>query len=582
MPDPFFSSSKPRKRKRSDGASHMLGAQKLAKTSRDTKQPKSSKKATRDEELSDRTDEDIEDMDLRADEIDPGASGDEDDNETPAEKRLRLAQLYLESVKTSLVDGEYDAAEIDRELISARLKQDVLEHSGKVHRFIADSFDFSTAPSSSLRTTGHRYTVTSAAASGDGNYLFTCGKEGHIFKWDLMSGKKLGVIYKARPSFSQSSADKKGKGKAKDGSVKQIDLHVKGHTDEVLSLAISGDDKFLASSGKDRRVCVWDVETCEWRKTFGGYLGHKDSVVYITFKKGSNQLYTASLDRTIKIYDLSPSVMGYVETVFGHQDHVLGLDALRGEGCVSVGSRDKTMRYWKIVDGKQVVYRGGGKSRMREVLEGDLGAADEGEDREEPRKETEKQFVEGSLECVAMIDEATFISGGDSGTISLFTSQRRKPIFKQPLAHGLNQAPSESEGVIETPRWITSLATLRYSDLFASGSWEGDIRIWKLDARLKSFSLVGTVPAPGFVNSLQFLPVSKDFLEKATWVRHSIVSDSDIPNLDRKDAKRDVSAHPFVLVAATGQEPRLGRWLSVKEGGAKNSAYVWAFNPRTT
>ena len=36
-------------------------------------------------------------------------------------------------------DGEFDAAEIDRELISARLKQDVLEHSGKVHLFVADS-----------------------------------------------------------------------------------------------------------------------------------------------------------------------------------------------------------------------------------------------------------------------------------------------------------------------------------------------------------------------------------------------------------------------------------------------------------
>jgi len=36
-------------------------------------------------------------------------------------------------------EGEFDAAEIDKELISARLKQDVLEHSGKVHLFIADS-----------------------------------------------------------------------------------------------------------------------------------------------------------------------------------------------------------------------------------------------------------------------------------------------------------------------------------------------------------------------------------------------------------------------------------------------------------
>ena len=28
---------------------------------------------------------------------------------------------------------------------------------------------------------------------------------------------------------------------------------------------------------------------------------------------------------------------------------------------------------------------------------------------------------------------------------------------------------SETEGVIRTPRWITALGTLRYSDLFASG-----------------------------------------------------------------------------------------------------------------
>ena len=39
----------------------------------------------------------------------------------------------------STADGEFDAAEIDKELISARLKQDVMEHSGKVHLFVADN-----------------------------------------------------------------------------------------------------------------------------------------------------------------------------------------------------------------------------------------------------------------------------------------------------------------------------------------------------------------------------------------------------------------------------------------------------------
>jgi len=124
--------------------------------------------------------------------------------------------------------------------------------------------------------------------------------------------------------------------------------------------------------------------------------------------------------------------MGYVETLFGHQDHVLGLDALRGETCISVGGRDKTVRYWKIVDETQLVFRGGGRSRVREVLEGGLKGDDEGEDGDADGAETskktngkgkereEKKFVEGSLECVAMIDETTFLSGGDSGYVHAF------------------------------------------------------------------------------------------------------------------------------------------------------------------
>ena len=117
--------------------------------------------------------------------------------------------------------------------------------------------------------------------------------------------------------------------------------------------------------------------------------------------------------------------MGYVETLFGHQDYVLDLDALRGESCITVGSRDKTARYWKIVDETQLVFRGGGRSRVREVLEGGLRADDEGDDvdagdaelvpKAKGKERESTKYVEGSLESIAMIDETTFVSGGDSG-----------------------------------------------------------------------------------------------------------------------------------------------------------------------
>ena len=164
MPDAFFATSKPRKRKRAKndapGGSSNKKTRKMQESSARVNGIGKKKSKAADEELdSDQTnDEDgigIDAMDLRVSGGEEG-SGDEVEEETPAEKRLRLAKMYLESIKGDLgaygfffgkwrrltfctAEGEFDAAEIDKELISSRLKQDVLEHSGKIHLFVADT-----------------------------------------------------------------------------------------------------------------------------------------------------------------------------------------------------------------------------------------------------------------------------------------------------------------------------------------------------------------------------------------------------------------------------------------------------------
>ena len=110
MPDAFFVPKKTRKRKRNtttktstttNSKSAINGKGRPGSTS-------SGKAKDRDEELeSGGADEDgfegIDDMELRASsDSDPNASGEEDELETPAEKRLRLAKLYLDSVKEDL------------------------------------------------------------------------------------------------------------------------------------------------------------------------------------------------------------------------------------------------------------------------------------------------------------------------------------------------------------------------------------------------------------------------------------------------------------------------------------------------
>lgn len=56
-----------------------------------------------------------------------GSSSESDhEDETGAERRLRLAERYLENIKGEVDEAGFDATEIDRDLIAERLKEDVV------------------------------------------------------------------------------------------------------------------------------------------------------------------------------------------------------------------------------------------------------------------------------------------------------------------------------------------------------------------------------------------------------------------------------------------------------------------------
>lgn len=40
--------------------------------------------------------------------------------------------------------------------------------------------------------------------------------------------------------------------------------------------------------------------------------------------------------------------MTYVETLYGHQEGVLGVDILHRERAITCGGRDNTLRLWKV------------------------------------------------------------------------------------------------------------------------------------------------------------------------------------------------------------------------------------------
>lgn len=327
----------------------------------------------------------------------------------------------------------------------------------------------------------------------------------------------------------------------------------RGHVDTILAVAASQDGKFVVTGGKDRRIIVWDAETLKCLRVFSQ---HRDAVTGLAFRRGTNQLYSSSKDRTIKIWSLDE--LAYIETLFGHQDEVVDIAALAQERCVSVGARDRTARLWKVVEETQLVFRGGG-----------------GEKKSKHGSAAGSKVQEGSIDRVAMIDEEMFVTGSDNGSLSLWVSHKKKPLFTLPLCHGVEPPLKPEEASAEVhpdpsivpqpqPRWITALATIPYSDVILSGSWDGCVRAWRVSDDKKKIEAVGVVGQSGIVPQVNgHVNGNGHRIGAEQGLIRGYVNDISV--FERGDRGKD----GVCVVVAVGKEHRMGRWnvLPGKNGG---------------
>ncbi|XP_065165035.1 U3 small nucleolar RNA-interacting protein 2-like [Atheta coriaria] len=391
----------------------------------------------------------------------------EDDNETAQEKKLRLAKVYLKEIEAQ--DEEQDEQDDHDRKIQQRLFYDHLKQTGRFRSSVADQYK-SHSKISFLKAKEHKSTITCVCVSSDDKYLYSGSKDGGIVKWSLETHQKLSSL-----PFIKKSVEK---------------AYTKGHSSSILSLALSHDSLFLAVGDTSSNIQIWNPETFKHIKTLSG---HKNSIYALVFRRGTHTLYSASADRSVKVWSLDE--MSYVETLYGHLDAVTAIDALARERAVTAGGRDTSLRMWKIPEESQLIYNGD----------------------------------TGSIDVVKLVNEETFVSGGDNGTLSLWGVNKKKPTASIKSAHGIDETNDQ-------PLWITALAALVNTDLVASGSYDGNIKLWKVGDHSKTLTHLMTIPVLGYVNSLAF----------------------------SNDGSK--------LIAAVGSEHRLGRWNVVKS--AKNSLVV--------
>lgn len=83
-------------------------------------------RSKRDESISGSGSEDEPRRKNAGDEEQDLSSDSEEEDETGAERRLRLAERYLENVREEVDEVGFDARDIDRDLIAERLQEDVV------------------------------------------------------------------------------------------------------------------------------------------------------------------------------------------------------------------------------------------------------------------------------------------------------------------------------------------------------------------------------------------------------------------------------------------------------------------------
>jgi WD40 repeat protein len=221
--------------------------------------------------------------------------------------------------------------------------------------------------------------------------------------------------------------------------------------DSVLCLGASADSKKLAAGGCDRLVRVWDLSpgyaNIKLEQTIEN---HADWVFGVAFAPDGKHLLTASRDKTSKVWDLTTKES--VLTFPDHQNTVYSVTVnADGKLAYSVGE-DNQLRTWNAVgEGKQ----GGHAKPIFKVL----------------------RHPAQPLLATCSADQTVRLWNPDNGA-----------------------AVRTMSGHTD---WVYAIAFSSDGSLLASGSWNGEVKLWKVadGSLVKAFNA-----SPGLAQSTASAP----------------------------------------------------------------------------
>ena len=198
------------------------------------------------------------------------------------------------------------------------------------------------------RLEGHGGPVKGVAISADGRHALTASFDYSVAYWDLDKGHVLHWLegHEAAANAVAFVADERALSVGDDFALMLWDLKTgqalrrfEGHKGKLISVTVSPDGRWAATSGWDGWAGIWDLEgdaPVRWLK------GHKGNVNDAVFSADGSSLFTASYDGTIRHWDTSTGDLKRVVVKHGFGVNHLALN--EAEGWLAYGAVDGAVR----------------------------------------------------------------------------------------------------------------------------------------------------------------------------------------------------------------------------------------------
>ena len=128
-------------------------------------------------------------------------------------------------------------------------------------------------------------------------------------------------------------------------------IELRGHTDAVSVLAFSPSDiaAQLATGSEDATVRLWDVAADDPAASSIVLGGNEEGILSIAFSRDGQWLATGGFDRTVRLWDVwQPDPASALLTLHGHTDQVSSIAFSSDRRWLISGGRDATVRLWDL------------------------------------------------------------------------------------------------------------------------------------------------------------------------------------------------------------------------------------------